>query len=382
MRLSFKALTIALSLGANIALTAPAFAQDGREAAARELVEEAIAMSRTAEIYQDFRVTLRDAILPVMTEAVAGKIPGGISSDPTDVAIMTKATAMVTLSLKAADEVEPVFLANRDAMIGEFSQILAKHFQADELATMRNGLRLTAARKAVDVVYATSRTITGYTYEELRAGQEFSSWMQGLGTRFSQNPQPQTPTPERVAKAQTTFNELMRVAHIDEMVADAFRFAKDVVLKTMPMDQQEGLRVQIEQFEFQYNLQKQIMTSAGPAALASYLDDADLDKLQALLRSPAMVKMFNLLLAMEKSITNFTVQDIVAARAFIQELEQKVPVRTPEQMDQLEAEVKAFSDKWSEKLMAAVSPQTRDQLTQNLIELEALITPKLQGQTR
>lgn len=378
MRFSTKAIAIALSIGAGVNMAGPAFAQDGREVAARELVAEALTLSRATEIYQDLRGTVREIWLPIMNDTVAGKIPGGLSSDPADTAMLTKVVAVISYGSKAAEEIEPALASDREKIIADVSQVLAKHFTADEIERIRGSFRLSATRKAFDSVYAASRVITGYNYEETRAAQAFAAWTRDISKRASTNSlQPQTPTPERMAKAQVIVDELVRIGHFDEMVADAVQFAKDVVLKTMPMDQQEALRLQVEQVEFQYRLQKQVMVSAAPAALASYLNDADIDQLQGLVRTPAMSKMFALLFNMEKSVTKLTVQDINAARSYIEEMEKsgKIRERTPDEKQAFEADMLGLSTKWSEKLMTAVSPQTRDGLMKAIAELQATPIP-------
>lgn len=384
MKFSIKAFTIALSLSAGVTAAAtagllldarPAFAQDGREIAARELIAEVLTASRTPEIYQDVRTTVRTIWLPVMNDTLSGKIPGAMPVDPNMAAMMTKMVAVVSYSSKAADEIDPVLASNREAMIADISALIAKHFTADEIANIRGTLRLSAARKSFDALYTTSRLITGYTYEETRAAQEFSGWTQKLAMEFASGAvQPQTPTPDRVAKAQAIVAELLRVGHFDEMVADAVRFAREVVLKTLPMDQQEAVRMQIDQLEFQYNLQKQVVVATAPSAIASYLNDENLDKLAAFVRTPAVAKMFSLLFDTEKSLTKYTVQDITSARTYFEDLQKngKIRERTEEEKKAFEADAGLLSAKWSEKLLNAVSPQTREGLMQAVNELTAV----------
>ena len=53
----------------------------------------------------------------------------------------------------------------------------------------------------------------------------------------------------------------MRISHLDEMVADAECFARDVYAETIPAspEEREKLRNDIEQYEFMYNLQKAVV---------------------------------------------------------------------------------------------------------------------------
>lgn len=386
MKLSFKAIAIALAIGLGIMtavpsvrLVQPALADSAaeREAVARELIAEALPASRMPEIYEELRVSLQKVYMPVLHEVASGKIPSGLPADPKLTQIIGKLVNFMDFVMKASDEVDPFLKSSREEMITDVAQLMAKHMSSEELENVRALLKLKATQKSFDAMYTTSKIMTGYTYEEARDWQVFSGWLNGFIMQMASGQPPvanATPTPAQLQKAQAIVTDLMSISRIDEMVADGVRFAREVVVKSMPSEAQSAVGAQIDQFEFTYNMQKSVVVAAIPTALAQVMKDEDLDKVHAFMKTSGFTKTFTLLQNIEKSLTAFTLDDVSAAKAFFEEMEKKGKMRerTPEEQAAAEADWNALGEKWSGKVMNAVSPVTREGLMKSLVELQGI----------
>ncbi len=392
MTLSLKSLALALAMAfAALAYAPGAFAQEGggqasaqpgdaaeRERAARDLIVEALPASRAPEIYGDLRRTLRDVYLPVMRDMVDGKVPGA-EADPLTADTMRKLVAFLTYALRASDDMDGTLNASRDAMISDAALTLAKHSSQDEINATRELLRMPAARKGGDTIYAVSRLLTGFTYEETRSSYEFSDWAQELATNIvagKVKPDNSLPSPEKVAKAQAVVADLVRISRIDDMAADIFRFLRGVVLVAAPPTDEERtkFRAQLDQYEYNYNMQKAVLLAMAPSMLASSLSDKDLDKLHDYVRSPAVAKTFVLFQDVVRAGTSFTAEDVQSLVSFAQEQEKKrtMQPRSPEEQAAISAEWNVLADKWSATLTAGVSPEAREGLTKLAAEFWAM----------
>lgn len=397
MKLPLKNLGVVCALVLGLTIAAPSGnAQSGaaddaaaKERAARDLVVEALPASRVPEIYQDLRRTLREVYLPAMRDAAYGNVPGLPAPDPKMAEAVAKLMTLLTYALKASDELEPVLAAERDAMVSDAGVLLAKHSKLTEIDNLREMLRMTAARKSFDTVYAASRLVTGFNHDETRSMQEFSAWASQAAARATngamQQPEGGTPSPEKVAKAQALVNDLLRVSRIEDMAADAIRFAREVVLPVAPGTEEEraDLKAQIDQYEFNYNMQKGMMVAAAPALIAQFATDEQLGKLHDFVRSPACAKTFQLLYDVVRAATAFTVPDLKTVIEFGEKANASGDLnpRTPEQEAAAEADWEALRQKWSDKLMASLSPETRDGLERSIKALEAMDTAKAPNAT-
>jgi hypothetical protein len=386
VKLSLKAIAIALAMGVGVMtavpgvrLVQPALADSAaeREAVARELIAEALPASRMPEIYDELRVTLHNVYLPVMHEIASGKIPSGLPADPKFTQIIVKLVGFMDFVVKASDEVDPFIKSSREEMIADVAQLMAKHMSSEELENVRAMLKLKATQKSFDALYTTSKAITGYTIDEVREWQIFSGWLNGFIMQMAGGQPPvanATPTPTQLQKAQAIVTDLMSISHVDEMVADGVRFAREVVVKSVPAEAQPTLSAQIDQFEFTYNMQKSVVVAAIPTALAQVMKDDDLEKVHTFMKTSGFTKTFTLLQNIEKSVTAYTLDDITAAKTFFEEMEKKGKMRerTAEQKAAAEADWNALGEKWGGKFMNAVSPATREGLMKSLAELQAI----------
>ena len=398
MRLSFKAMALALAILLGLTIAVPhGFAQDSRppagpqdiaakERAARDLIVEALPASRAPEIYEDLRGTVREVYLPVLRDAASGNVPGMPAPDAKMADVMAKLLTFLTYALKASDEADASAKANRDAIIADVAALLARHASAAEINNARELLRMTAARKGFDTVYAASRLATGFTYEETRSMQEFSAWANRLGQGFSGATPPGNggvPSAEKIAKAQAIVNDLLRISRIDDMVADTIRFLREVPLKVAPVTEEERAEysAQLDQYEFMYTMQKGVLIAAAPAVLAAVLNEEQLAKLHDFVRSPACAKMFLLFYDVVRAAATFTAPDIQAVQDFAAKANAngELTPRGPEEEALAEAEWEALRKKWSDRLMESVSPETREGLERSMKDLQSLDVPAVPG---
>ncbi len=398
MKLSFKIMVMAFALALGpVAVAAQAVVQESRpvatpedtvakERAARDFIVELLPVSRMPDIYEDVRRTVRDVYLPVLRDAATGNMPGTPPPDAEMADAMAKLLTFLTYALKASDEIAPALAKNRDAMISDVAALLAKHSSAAEINNARELLRKTAARKGFDTIYAASRMVTGFTYEETRSMQAFSAWANKVAAGMSFATPPgngNTPPRAKVAKAQALVNDILAVSRLDDMAAHMFRFAREVVLQAVPANEEEraDYKNQIDQYEFAYGMQKGMVIGIAPPMLAQAMTDEQLDRLHDFVRSPAFAKTFALLFDVVRAATAFTAQDIKEVRDFMEETQANrgLHPRGPEEEAQAEADWEALRQKWTDKLMASLSPETREGLERSAKALQALDLPTVPG---
>ncbi len=351
---------------------------------AQSLIEEALGLSHAGEIFDDLRRTLRDVYIPVMRGLVQGDYPGAPEADVATASALAKVLTFMDYLRKAADEFDVALSEYRAAMLSDFSEQTAKAANASELADARRLFDLPATRKTLDASYAMSKLVTGFSYEDSKTFSEFSAWARNLNLDITQvmpgnntNGSKPVPSGRKVMKAQAFMNDLMRMSHLDEMVADAEGFARDVFAETIPAspEEREKLRRDIAQYAFMYNLQKAVVIGVAPSVVAASLTDEQLETLTGYLHSPAFAKAFDLLRDAVKSATAYTKEDILEAQKSIKELDEKSNLRSPEEREKAKAEWSALFDKWAEKLKEKITPETRQGLEQSMEELQLRDAP-------
>jgi len=350
---------------------------------AQNLIEEALSLSHVSEIFDSLRRTLSDVYIPVLRGLVQGDYPGAPEADVATASALAKMLTFMDYLRKAGDELDVALSDSRNAMISDFAAQLAKAANASELADARRIFDLPATRKTLDAAYAMSKLVTGFSYEDSRTFSEFSAWARSLSLDISQvvpgNQDRTKPAPSgrKVLKAQAFMNDLMRISHLDEMVADAEGFARDVYAETVPAspEEREKLRRDIDQYEFMYNMQKAVAIGIAPSVIAASLTDEQLETLTRYLHSPAFGKAFDLLRDAVKSATAYTKEDILDAQKAIKDLDEKSKLRSPEEREKAKAEWSALIDKWTETLRDRISPETRRGLEQSLDDLQLRDAP-------
>jgi hypothetical protein len=386
MGLNVKA--AALSLGLLFAVVMlPALAQDQgpgengvsvgeRQQIAASLIGETVKASRVPEIYADLRRAIATLYLPYMKEQLA---EGEFSQLGPDVREQFEAVSrLLDYSLRAAEELEPVWVENYEAMIGDVAGLLAEQGTGEQLRLAGEMLRTPAARKGFSTLYAYSRLLTAFTIEDVRQSKAMSEWMKDLKFDAENNPftnQEMTPPPrERVAKAQAIVTDFMRISRIDDMVGEITRFSREVVLnvETLEEAQRTEVREGIEKFEFYYNLGKSMALAVAPSSLATALDDDQLAKFHLLVLSPVMAKTFGLFHDLIREATSFTSRDISEFSALAEEAEEAKEPRSPAEQRQAKAEWEALAAKWRDVFESRLSPETRAGLEQALEDLQAL----------
>ena len=91
-----------------------------------------------------------------------------------------------------------------------------------------------AVRKSLDAIYAATKLVTGFSYEDSRSFAEFSAWARDLNIDLSQAVpgapgKPSSPPSKRkLAQAGAFVDDLVRLSHLDEMVGDVRRFMREV----------------------------------------------------------------------------------------------------------------------------------------------------------
>jgi hypothetical protein len=351
---------------------------------AKDLLEEVLRTSRAPEIFADFRRTLTSVYIPVLRDAVEGTLPGAPAPDAKTAAYMAKALTFLDYTRRAGDELDAALTENRDAIISDTAELLAKTSTVAEINDVRDVLRLPAVRKAFDAFYAMTRLATGLSYEDSRSFSQFSAWAEGLKIDFSQGipgdgDAQSVPSPRKVAKAQAFVSDLLSISNFDEMVEEAKRFARDVYAETAPMTEEERqeLRDQIDQWEFTYNLQKTMVVAIAPSVIAAALTDEQLATLHNFVRSPACARAFGLIGKFVNAATAFTKEDILNAQRSFENLEKKSKFKEKslEERDHIGAEWDALADKWSNTLKNRISPETRNGLEKSLEDLQSSGAP-------
>jgi hypothetical protein len=355
--------------------------------AARVLIEEVLKFTHAADIFTDLRRTLREVYIPALRDFAMGNTPGIPAPDPKTAAAAAKVLTLLDHARKAGDELDVALSENREAMISDVAEQMAKTVNAADIESVRAALKLPAVTKGLDALYAISKLLTGFSYEDSRTFTAFSAWASrqefdmpktfaGM-LQFAPGEQQggdAVPSRQKVAKAQALVRDLLSISHFDEMVEDAHRFARDVYVETAPMSEaaREELRGQVDQFEFLYNLQKAIALAAAPSMIAAAFTDEQLSVVHAFVHSPAFAKLFDLTRSAVKASTAFTKRDILDARKTFDDLEKSAKGQelSAAEEKRIEAEWEALADKWAEILKKRISPETREGLERSLGDLK------------
>lgn len=355
-----------------------------KERQLREVIAEALPASRLPEVYADLRRVLRDAYLPSIQDATKEGATGKPEFDAQLIPNLDKIISLLQYSLRAADEAEPFLNQHRDEIIGDFARLQAKYLTLPEIQTLAELLNLPVLRKLFNAVYAGSRLFTDYTYDELRSYHDMTAWFRELNITTENNPftkpDAHAPSPEAVTKAQGIINDFLRVSRLDEMVEKVTRFMKDVQLQTnlIPQAQRETVRTALENFEFFYNLQKSMMLAVGPSALAAMMNREQLDKLHLLVLAPVTAKSFRLIDEFVREATSFSKDDIASVQKFADDAEQKglFKERSAEDKARLEAEMQTLGESWRDRVMASLTPETREGLERSIAAIQELSKDK------
>jgi hypothetical protein len=354
--------------------------------AARALIEEVLKITHAADIFGDLRRTLREAYIPGVRDFVMGNTPGVAAPDPKTAAAAAKVLTFLDYARRGGDELDVALSENREAMISDVAEQMAKTAKSTDIDDVRATLKLPAVTKGLDALYAISKLLTGFTYEDSRTFSSFSAWASrqdlDMSKSFSglRELTPGTPlggdavpSKHKIAKAQALVSDLVSISHIDEMVEDAHRFARDVYAETAPMseNEREALREQVDQYEFLYNMQKAVVLAMAPSVIAASLSDEQLSVMQGFVRSPAFAKLANLMRGAVKAGTAFTKADILEAKKSFEDLESKAKEeRNSAEESKIEAEWDALAGKWTEILKKRISPEVRDGFDKALKALE------------
>ena len=358
---------------------------NGTKQAARKLIEDALSISHTAEIYADLRSNIKDVYIPLLKDAVQGDLPGSPAPDAKTASMMAKVLTFLDYSRKAGDDVDAALVENKKAMIAEAADIVADYAAPSEIDDLRGILGLPAVRKTFDALLAASKLITGFSYQDSRSFAEFSAWVGKQNLDFanaipgSPGSAASPPGPKRISKAQALVNDLVRVSHIDDAVDRVKHFMREVYAETVPLsdEDRQDLRDQIDQFEFTYNLQKSIGLAAAPSVVAAALSDEQLATLHNFIRSPACAKAFDLIFSVVKAATAFTKDDIASGQQAFLDLDKKAKARERSQEDtaKIEAAWNAFTEKWSKILRDRIAPDTRSGLEKSWEDLQTSDPP-------
>ncbi|MGA7326495.1 MAG: hypothetical protein WBX25_18900 [Rhodomicrobium sp.] len=347
---------------------------------ARRFIEEILSASHIATIYEDGRRTLREVYIPALRDMVQGDVPGVPAPDAKGAAALAKVLTFADYLRKAGDELDLALSENKEAMISDASEEIAKTATPVEIEDVEKLLQLPAVQKALDAFYAASKLLTGFSYNDSRTFAEFSAWAKGLNVDIQQmlpgapGSPAAVPSKRKIARAQTLVNDLLITSHLEEMIADAKHFVRDVYAESARMseEERENLREQADQWEFTYNMQKAIALAAAPSIVAAALTDEQLNTLHEFVRSPAVAKAFDLLRNAVKTGTSFTNKDISEAQNAFDELEKKSKLKERSSEDQAKAKADwdALIKKWTEVLKNRISPETRSGLQHSLDDLQ------------
>jgi hypothetical protein len=367
------------------AAEAPAVAQADPEVKklAKGLIEDVLQVTHAAAIFSDLRRTLGEVYIPALRDAIQGSLPGIPAPDAKSAAAMAKILTVMDYVRKAGDELDVALSENRDAMISDAAEQIARTAEPVEIKDVQAILQLPAVRKGLDAFYAMTKLLTGFSYEDTKTFSDFSAWASQLDLDMRQGlpgtPGGAAPSKRKIAKAQALIDDLVSISHLDEMVGDVRRFVRDVYVETAPMpdEDREDLREQADQFEFTYNMQKAIVLAAAPSAIAAALSDEQLARLHGFVRSPSFTKAFDLLRNAVKSSTAFTKEDILEAQKCFQDMERKAKAneRSPADQEKAKAEWDALAGKWTERLKNRISPETLQGLEKSLEDLDTKDSP-------
>jgi hypothetical protein len=346
---------------------------------ARDVVETLLEASHTPEIYQDLRRALKEIYVPGLRDTLRGNIPGAPEIDPRSAAQLAKVLTFMTYLDKADDEIEPALSENRDAIISDVAEQIARTATPDEVADIRTFLDQPAVRKSGEALRAAAKLVTGFSYEDARSFAEFSAWVHSLDFDLSQAAPndasgPGVPSKRKVARARSFVADFLQLSHLDEIENDVTRFVRDVYLETavLPEEKRQELSDEIDQVEFNYNMQKAAVLALAPSVLASALTEEELEPIHRFMLSSACVKAFDLFRNAVRAGTDFTKEDVLAAQKSLADLNDKVRDKkgTDENDRETEAQWDALGKKWLDFFKERLSPETRQGLEQSLKELK------------
>ncbi len=347
---------------------------------ARGLIEEFLQLTHAAGIFSDLRRTLSEVYIPAVRDFVTGDTPGVGAPDPKTAAAAARVLTYMDYLRKAGDELDVALFENREAMISDVAGQMAKTAKAADIDDVRAALKLPAVTKGLDALYAITKLLTGFSYEDSRTFTAFSAWASrqdlDLQKGFPGMPQPgdAVPSKHKIAKAQALVNDFLSISHLDEMVENSHRFMRDVYAETAPIPEgdRQALREQADQFEFLYNMQKAVVLAAAPSVIAATLTDDQLAIVDGFVRSQAFGKLSGFIRAAVSAGTAFTKEDILEARKSFENLEKKAKgeERSAAAEDKIKAEWDALADKWTGILKKRISPETRSGLDRALEELK------------
>ena len=349
--------------------------------AARGLIEELLRLTHAADIFGDLRRTLREVYIPAVRDFAMGDSPGITAPDPKSAAAAARLLTYMDHLRKGGDELDVALSENREAMISDVAGQMAKTAKAADIDGVRATLKLPAVTKGLDALYAVSKLLTGFSYDDSR--DILRLFRPGPAARTSTIKRcfrglPQggdaVPAKHKIAKAQALVNDFLSISHVDEMVEDAHRFVRDVYAETAPIPEEDrqALREQADQFEFLYNMQKAMVLAVAPSLMAASLTDDQLTMVHSFVRSPAFAKLSGLLRSAVKTGTAFTKEDILEAKKSFEDLENKAKgqERSAAEENKIKAEWDALADRWTEILKNRISPETRSGLERALEELK------------
>ena len=144
--------------------------------AARALIEELLKVSHAEEIFGDLRRTLREVYIPGVRDFVMGNTPGVAAPDPKSAAAAAKVLTLMDYARRGGDELDVALSENREAMISDVAEQMAKSAKSTDIDDVRATLKLPAVTKGLDALYAISKLLTGFTYEDSRTFSSFSAW--------------------------------------------------------------------------------------------------------------------------------------------------------------------------------------------------------------
>jgi hypothetical protein len=353
--------------------------------AARGFIEELLRLTHAPDVYSDLRRSLREVYIPALRDFVEGNNPGVPTPDPKSAAAVAKLLTYMDYLRKAGDELDVALSDNREAMISDVAGQMAKSAKVADIDSVRATLKLPAVTKGLDALYAVTKLLTGFTYDDSRTFSSFSAWasrqdldmqraLPGLIPGGPQSGGDAVPSRSKVAKAQALVNDFLSISHLDEMVENTHRFVRDVFAETAPIPENErqALREQADQFEFMYNMQKGIMIAMAPSMMAADLTDDQLTQVHSFVRSGSFAKLCDLLQNSVKSGTAFTKGDILEAQKTFEDLENKAKSEQHSEAEEnkLKAEWDALAEKWTETLKKRMSPETLDGLKKAMDELK------------
>jgi hypothetical protein len=352
---------------------------------AQGLIDDALQATHAAEIYADLRRTLREVYIPALRNMVQGDFPGIPALDGKTASAMAKVLTFMDYVRQASDQLDTALADNRDAMISDAAEQIARTAEPSEIKDVQDSLQLPAVRKSLDAFHAMMKLVTGFSYEDSRSFAEFSAWASHLDFDFSRaipgtpgSPQA-VPSKRKIAKAQAFMDDLIQVSHFEEIVAEVRRFVREVYAETAPMSDEERqeFREQVDQFEFTYTMQKAMAVAVAPSVFAAMLTEEQLATLHGFVRSPAFAKAFDLFRNVVRSAAALTKEDILGAQKSFEDLDRKSKFRerSSEEQDRAKAEWNALAEKWTEILKNRISPETRHGLEQSLEDLQANGSP-------